>query len=194
MTAVLLQHPLIRTAMNDARRWCAGHLIEQRPAFRHAVAVAHEVIEHTGDPAPELIAAALLHDAPEFAPTELDLDTYLTATYGAATARLVNGLHAEHTALDGPDPAIEVSDPDLLLLSTADKVVAFRGNLRRAHASADVPAYFAAKTGMLRLLPYFRAFRQAGLGRVPAALSADLARSLDQVQAAAAAFPTRTST
>lgn len=191
MTASPLRHPLVQAAMDDARRWCQGHLIEQRPAFRHAAAVAHEVIEHTADPAPELIAAALLHDAPEFAPTDLDLDGYLTGVYGPVTARLVSDLHAEHMALNGPDPAVDVTDPDLLLLSTADKVVAFRGNLRRAHAGGDVPAYFGAKTGMLRLLGYFRAFQQAGLGRVPAALSADLAHSLDQVQAAAAAFRAR---
>ena len=194
MSAAPLRHPLVQAAMDDARRWCAGHLIEQRPAFRHAAAVANEVLSHATDASPELIAAAFLHDSPEFAPDDIDLNTYLADTYGERTAWLVSHLHAEHVALDGPDPAIDVRDPDLLLLSTADKVVAFRGNLRRAEASGDIPAYFAAKTGMLRLLPYFRAFQQAGVERVPAALSADLAHSLDQVDAAAAAFQKRHTT
>ncbi|GLY03780.1 metal-dependent phosphohydrolase [Actinoplanes sp. NBRC 101535] len=185
MTQPPLQHPLVLAAMADARRWCTGHLIEERPAFRHTVAVARTVLEHGGT-SPELLAAALMHDAPDLAPGDLDLPAYLATAYGPVTNRLVTALHQEHVALNEPDPTVDVSDPELVLLSTADKVVAFRGNLSRADLTGDRPAYFGAKTAMVRLLPYFHEFQRAGVGLVPAALSTALADSLLQVDAAIA--------
>lgn len=185
------RHPLVAAALADASVWCAGHLIEHRPALRHAAAVAHEVVQHTPEASPEVVAAALLHDAPEFAPACLDLPAYLTVNYGDRVAQLVVDLHAEHESLDTPEPTISTGDLALLMLSTADQAVAFRSNLHRAHTSGDVPAFFGAKTGMIRLLGYFHRYQRAGVGLLPATLSADLAASLDQVDAAVAAFRAR---
>ncbi|MET8149094.1 metal-dependent phosphohydrolase [Actinoplanes sp. NPDC049668] len=186
------RHPLVDAALTEARAWCAGHLIEERPALRHAAAVAYEVVQHTPDASPEVVAAALLHDAPECAPDDLDLSNYLTETYGGRVAQLVIDLHAEHQSLDTPNPRISTGDVTLLMLSTADQAVAFRSNLHRAHTSGDMAGFFGAKTGMICLLGYFRRYQQAGVGVVPATLSADLASSLDQIDAAMAAFRTRT--
>ena len=76
------RHPLIDNALADARRWCAGQVIDDRPALAHAARVAVTLGEHVTDPAPELIAAALLHDSPEFAPAGIDLDAVLGHRYG----------------------------------------------------------------------------------------------------------------
>jgi hypothetical protein len=58
------RHPLIDNALADARRWCAGQVIDDQPALAHAARVAMTLGDHVADPAPDLIAAALLHDSP----------------------------------------------------------------------------------------------------------------------------------
>jgi (p)ppGpp synthase/HD superfamily hydrolase len=90
------RHPLIDRALADARRWCAGQVIDDRPALTHAARVAVTLGEHVAHPAPELIAAALLHDSPEFAPAGIDLDAALGHRYGREVVRIVRALEAEH--------------------------------------------------------------------------------------------------
>jgi (p)ppGpp synthase/HD superfamily hydrolase len=118
----------------------------------HALHVAVTLGEHVSDPDPELIAAALLHDCPEFAPADLDLDAVLTECYGEVVVRIVRGGQAEHHALDTDHPIITIDEEPVLLASTADKIVAL-GSLRwRAEKSGDPVAFFTARPALLGLL------------------------------------------
>jgi hypothetical protein len=174
------RHPHLELALADARAWCHGEIIDQRPALSHAVQVA--VV--TGAAArqhpqhPLLPVAALLHDSPIFAPPGLDLDAYLDRRYGPAISRLVRGFERDHAAMDTDDPTIDLSDPDVVLLSTADKVVALSSMLRRCRRAADRCAFFAVRHPFLRLMPYFHACHAAAEPHVPADLSAAFARVL----------------
>jgi (p)ppGpp synthase/HD superfamily hydrolase len=162
-------------ALRDAQRWCTGHTIDDRPALAHAVRVAVTIGEHVLHPDPDLIAAALLHDIPDFAPRTPDIYQVLATAYGPQVPRIIAALHAEHQALDMPDPPIRVDDLPVLLASTADKIVALTSLLRRAHTSGDVT-----------LLPHFRAFHQAAHPRLPAGMSARLDTALALLERAAA--------
>lgn len=179
------RHRLVEHALGDARRWCAGQLIDDRPALVHAVRVALTLGEHLPDPDPKLIAAALLHDYPEFAPADLDIDAVLTECYGEAVVQVVRAGQAEHHALDTDTPIITIDERPILLASTADKIVAL-GSLRwRAEKSGDPVAFFAARPALLGLLPHFQAFRDAGAGRVPASMTRQLGAVLDTLAATA---------
>lgn len=165
------RHPLVDRALHDARRWCAGRIIDDRPALAHAARVAVTLGEHVTDPAPELVAAALLHDSPELAPPDTDLDTVLSGRYGWEVVRIVRALEAEHHAMDTEHPTIPVEDLPVLLASTADKIVALTSLSRRAARSGDAARFFAARPALLRLLPHLRAFRDAGACRIPAGMT-----------------------
>lgn len=178
------RHRLVDQALADAKRWCAGKVIDERPAFVHAVRVAYTIGEHVREPAQDLVAAALLHDAPEFAPPDVDLDVVLYFWYSAQVHRIVRALQAEHQALDRPDPPMGVEDPLVLLASAADRIVAFGSLLRRAGASGDAPAFFAARPALVALLPHFRRGQTAAVGRIPDTMSAALDRLLTAVQLA----------
>ncbi|MGH3772491.1 MAG: HD domain-containing protein [Pseudonocardiaceae bacterium] len=180
------RHPLVEHALRQARQWCAGQVIDERPALAHAVRVALLLGRHVTGATPELIATALLHDAPEFAPPHLDLDLALGQRYGAEVARIVRAVEAAHHALDSATPIIAVEDLPVLLVCTADKIVALESLLHRAEASGDVEGFFAARPGLLRLLPHFRAFCAAGVGRVPPSMSARLDQVLQDMAEATA--------
>lgn len=94
------RHPTVDTALALARTWCAGHVIDDAPALGHAIRVALTLDRHVPDAHPELVAAVLLHDSPEFAPAGLTLDELLTARLGPAVTRVVRALEAEHIGLD----------------------------------------------------------------------------------------------
>lgn len=175
---------IIDRALHDARTWCAGHTIDDRPALVHAVRVAVTIGEHVPKPPPELIIAALLHDAPDLIPTTVDIYHVLTATYGPEVSRIIAALQVEHQALDKPDPPIRVDDQPVLLTSTADKIVALASLLRRARASGDVASFFARRPVLCGLLPHFRAFQQAARPRLPASMSAHLGVVLTRVEQA----------
>ncbi|MFB9238371.1 metal-dependent phosphohydrolase [Plantactinospora siamensis] len=172
------RHPHVARALTDARAWCAGQIIDDRPALVHAVRVAVTLARYLPDPPTALIAAALLHDAPEFAPPDIDLPGVLTRRYGTEVTRIVYALHDEHAALDQPDPPINTSDQPVLLISTADKIVVFRSLVHRAHASGDAAAFYAARPALLRLLPHFHAMHQAARPHVPIAMAAHLGDAL----------------
>jgi len=180
------RHPLVNRALADARTWCAGKIIDERPALAHAARVAVTLGEHLDAPAPSLIAACLLHDAPEFAPRELDLDHVLADRYGSEVVRIVRALQAEHHALDTDHPIIPVDDLPVLLASSADKIVAFSSLVRRARRSGDVAGFFGCRRALLRLLPHFHDFARAASGRIPTSLSARLGDALNALTAAAA--------
>lgn len=168
------RHPLIERALADARTWTAGHIIDDRPAFVHAVWVAVTLGNHVPNPEPTLVAACLLHDSPEFAPPDIALDAVISERYGTETLRIIRALEVEHQALDTDDPIIDVTDPVTLQASTADKIVAIRSLLRRSVDSGDPDAFFAARPGLLRLLPHFDTFTDAGAGRLPASMTTEL--------------------
>ncbi|MFK3980579.1 metal-dependent phosphohydrolase [Micromonospora sp. NPDC050397] len=172
--------------MADARTWCAGRIIDDRPAFAHAVRVAVTLGLHVPDVAPDMVAAALLHDSPEFAPTGINLDAVLTTRYGREVTRVIRALEVEHAALDSSDPPVTVDDHPVLLISTADKIVALTSLLRRAVLSGNVDAFFGARAGLLRLLPYFRRCHRAGTEHLPPTMTDQLGIVLDQFDQATA--------
>lgn len=176
--------PIVEDALAVAKKWCAGHTIDDRPA-RVAVAVA--VGEHQPDVDLAVVAAALLHDAPEVAPVSLELDRFLTDRFSAEVRRLIRGMQFEHDTMDREEPLIpDLADSHLMLLSTADKVVALRSLLRRADLSGDVTAFFARRP-LLDLLAFFRTYQRTSIGAVPASLSLALDAVLaDLAQATAA--------
>lgn len=180
---------IIDHALRDARRWCAGHTIDDRPALVHAVRVAVTVGEHLPDPPHALVAAALLHDVPDLAPPTPDIYQTLAAGYGSEVPRIIAALQAEHRALDEPDPPVRVDDLPVLLVSTADKIVALGSLLRRARVSGNVPGFFARRPALRALLPHLRAFQQAADTRVPASMSARLDVTLTLLEQAIATIP-----
>ncbi|GIJ34466.1 HD domain-containing protein [Micromonospora sediminimaris] len=179
---------VIDRALRDARAWCAGHRIDDRPALVHAVRVAVIIGDHVPAPPREVIAAALLHDAPDLAPATVDVYQVLTAGYGPEVARIIAALQAEHSALDEPDPPICVDDQPVLLASTADKIVALTSLLRRARITGDVTGFFARRPVLCGLLPHFRAFQRAAHLRVPASMSAHLHAVLARLEQVTAAI------
>jgi (p)ppGpp synthase/HD superfamily hydrolase len=178
-------HALIHHALADARRWCAGRVIDDRPALAHAARVAVTLGEHVAAPGPELIAAALLHDSPEFAPADIDLDTVLRQRYGDEVMRIVRALQTEHHALDTDNPVIIADDRPVLLASTADKIVALTSLTRRAKKSGDSTGFFAARPALLKLLPHFQTFRAAGAGQIPPSMTRHLGAVLATLSATA---------
>ncbi|MFI6079216.1 metal-dependent phosphohydrolase [Actinoplanes sp. NPDC051343] len=178
------RHPLVKAAFRDARALYGDHQVEDRPALAHSAAVAAALVRHVPDASAELTAAALLHDAPEFAPAGVDVPVFLAGRYGEQTAHVVLALAAEHQALDQPDPPIDTTDYPVLLLSTVDKAVAFRSNIDRARRTGDAGAYFAAKVALVNLLDYFRAYHQAGLGLLPETLCQEYGQAISGVDTA----------
>jgi hypothetical protein len=170
------RHPVVADALDLARRWCAGHVIDGSPALVHAVRVALTLDRHVPTAPPELVAAVLLHDAPEFAPPDIDLDATLAARVGDPVVRVVRAIEEEHRAVAGQLlPAIRTDDPWTLLASTADKIVSFTSILRRA-AAADPEAYWRIRQPFLHRLPYFHAFHHAAACHLPLTMAEDLQR------------------
>ncbi len=180
------RHPLIDQALADARRWCAGRIIDQRPAVGHAVMVALVTAEHQPAVTPTQIVASLLHDAPEFAPADLDLDAYLTATYGADVTRVIRAVEQEHQDLEHDDPPIRTDDPAVVLLSTADKIVAMRSMVARSRRSPHATVFFLDRRAFLRLIPYFHAWACTVRGLVPDSMANELDRVMRIVDASTA--------
>ncbi len=169
------RHPLVDTALNLARTWCTGHVIDDAPALGHAIRVTLTLGRHLPAAPPELIAAALLHDSPEFA-AGVDLDEVLTSRLGPAVTWVVRAPEAEHAALDTVPggPPIPVNDPWVLHASAADKIVALTSMLRRAAAAGDPTAFWALRRAFRDLVPYFRAFHRLATPHLPASMAADL--------------------
>ena len=177
------RHPLIERALADARAWCEGHIIDDRPALAHAVRVAAKLDQHAPG-RPRLVCAALLHDSPEFAPARPALDGYLTGVYGTEVSRVVRAMAAQHHALDSDNPPIELEDQSVLLVAIADKIVALGSLLHRAHLSGDVTRFFARREPLLRLLPYFEGYQRTVAAWVPAAMAWELATVLERMRTA----------
>lgn len=173
--SVLPRHPLVIDALGLARTWCAGRIIDNAPAFGHALRVATVLGRHL-EPAPaELLAAALLHDAPDFAPPGIDLDTVLTARFGPAITRTVRELEREHAALnDRAEPDVAGVTDWTLYASTADKIVSLSSIVRRASRAPDPAAYWHRRPAFVARVPYFIAFAELASPRLPPGMAAEL--------------------
>jgi (p)ppGpp synthase/HD superfamily hydrolase len=181
------RHPVVAGALNLAHAWCAGHLIDGAPALGHAVKVALTLGRHISDPAPELVAAVLLHDSPEFAPPEVDLDTVLAARFGAPVARIVRALEREHLALDQRAISdVAMQDLWVLYVSTADKIVSLESILRRAARAPDAAAYWDTRPTFVARVPYFAAFHATAARHLPPGMSSELGRLVARAEQATA--------
>ncbi len=174
-----------------ARRWCAGRVIDQAPAFTHAVRVAEKLVEHWPDAPAVVAAAALLHDAPEFAPSTVDLGKVLTELVGydgATVAAVVWRVHGEHQRLNAMSmPAIDLEDAHTVVVIAADKVVALASMLRRAAQANDMSRFWATRAPFLARVRYFRAFTTVTRDLLPGGLHGNLDRVVADVERVTAA-------
>lgn len=181
----LSRHPVTAAALELARQWCAGEVIDGAPALRHAVRVARKLHDHLPHAAPALLAAALLHDSPYFAPATEDLDAVLRARVGPEAARIVRDLHREHQALaDHPAPPVGTDDPATLCASAADKIVSLQSILERAAAADDPVAYWRSRPAFVARVGYFSAFQRAAAPQLPEAMARELGGLVEAAQRA----------
>ena len=184
------RHPTVDTALELARIWCAGHVIDNAPALGHAIRVVRTVDRHLPGAHPELVAAALLHDSPEFAPAGVNLDELLTVRLGPAVTRVVRALEAEHAGLDTipGGPSIPVDDPWVLYTSAADKTIALSSMLLRAAAAPDPAEFWAQRAAFRALVPYFRAFHTAAVSHLPLSMAVEISPIVARVELAISAL------
>ncbi len=178
------RQPIVADALALAREWCAGHVVDGAPALGHACKIALVLGRHVPRAAPELIAAGLLHDCPEYAPKDVDLDALLTTRLGAPVVQVVRGLHRERTALGRrmvPDMTTE--DNWTLCVSAADKIVSLRSALRRADAP---PGYWHPPERFVDPVVYFGVFHTAAAPHLPPGMAGELARLVVRAEQASA--------
>jgi len=179
------RHPIVADALVLAGEWCRGQVVDGAPALGHAVRVALVLGCHIPAAAPELVAAVLLHDSPEYAPKDLDLDALLTVRLGPAVTRIVRGLEREHTALDQrPAPDVTTEDRWTLYASAADKIVSLLSILGRAARAPDRAAYWRSRRAFVDRVPYFAAFHTAAKPHLPPSMAGDLARPVVRAEQA----------
>ncbi|GAA1799316.1 metal-dependent phosphohydrolase [Planosporangium flavigriseum] len=158
-------------------------MIDGAPALAHAVDVALALGRHVPDAAPELVAAVLLHDSPEFAPSDIGLDTTLTTRLGAEVTRVVRAMEREHIVMaERAVPDVGTGDLWVTWASAADKLVSLRSILRRAARSADQAAYWRTRTAFVARVPYFRAFHTRTAPHLPARMSEELERLVTRAE------------
>lgn len=171
---VLLDHPTTRWALILARRWCKDRRIGSEDALSHALAVVDELQQHIHDVAPDVVAAALLHDSPDLAPPTVDLDASLAAL-SPEVARLVRALQDEHDQLAAGTLLMPpTGDLGLMQLSAADKIVSIQGVLHRAGLAADRSAYWTERREFVATLGYLRDFHHAAAQVLPPRMAGDL--------------------
>jgi hypothetical protein len=183
---------LVDKALLTSREFCAGKTIDGAPALAHAVKVTVKLGEHIPKAPPELVAATLLHDSPEFAPDELGLDELLRREFGATTLRVVRALEKEHhhlddlevDALDALVADMVINDPDTLHATTADKIVSFQSILRRADRSGDRAGFFAVRRPLAERMPYFRRYVDLSEGHIPNGMHTELDHYITQTEMA----------
>ncbi|GAB1688885.1 hypothetical protein [Krasilnikovia sp. M28-CT-15] len=175
--SALPRTPFVTAAILLARQWCEGQVIDGSPAIGHALKVARKVVEHVPGAAPDLIAAVILHDAPYFAPTDIDLDATLARQLSPAVSRLVRAIQREHDTMDKSIlPEVSVNEPDAVIASAADKVVSVGAILHRARHAANPSAFWSARTAFLNRTAYFVAFAEAARSVLPPTLTEELER------------------
>lgn len=186
---VLSRHPVTAAALQLARKWCEGQVIDGAPALRHAVQVARKLTEHLPDAPPELLAAVLLHDSPYFTPDPDGLDTVLTEHVGPRATEIVRNLEHEHEAMaEGPTPAITEENMLTVYASAADKIVSLTSILDRAAAADDPDAYWRTRRAFVTRIPYFRAFHQKAISHLPVSMAGELGALVARAERTAAAL------
>ncbi|MET0492938.1 MAG: metal-dependent phosphohydrolase [Actinoplanes sp.] len=166
---------MIDTAIELSRGFCEGHIIDGSPALGHALKVARKVGKHHPTASPDLVAAVILHDAPDFAPADMDLDNVLTERLSPAVTRIVRAIEREHEALGRSEvPDVQTDDLDVLIATAADKVVSIGAITQRARRSPDPVSYWGSRRPFIKRVPYFRAFAAAAEPHLPAGLAREL--------------------
>ncbi|RZU49063.1 hypothetical protein EV385_0798 [Krasilnikovia cinnamomea] len=167
--------PLVTQAITLARQWCQGHVIDGSPAIGHALKVARKVVEHLPDAPESLLAAVILHDAPYFAPKDLDLGLVLTDQLNPRVVQIVRAIQEEHDCLHhAVIPGVNVGEPDVIVASAADKVVSIGAILRRAQRHPTPAAYWMTRQPFVDRVPYFGAFATAAGPILPMTLAEEL--------------------
>ncbi|WP_055749638.1 hypothetical protein [Frankia sp. AvcI1] len=171
---------IVTAALDIARYWCAGQIIDGAPALGHAVRVALTLGRHLPDAPPELLAAVLLHDVPDYARADV-VDAEVGGWCGTNTLITLWAIHDEHTAMDlyrtSPASAVRRLSrlPDGVAAAlAADKTVSLRYVLTGARNAPDLAAFWATRHAFLTLVPYLRAFQAATAHRLPESLVRDL--------------------
>jgi hypothetical protein len=168
-------NPIVSGALALARQWCAGHVIDGRPALGHAVRVAIALDKYVPNADPQLIAAVILHDSPDYAPADIDLDQLLAQRCGPGAVHIVRGLQREHIALDqNPAPDVSTEDQWVLWASAADKIVSLRSILRRGQQAIDPCVYWQRRQPFINRIPYFAAFHAAAQPHLPLGMADEL--------------------
>lgn len=175
------RHPIVERALGLARQFCEEQVIDDAPAIAHAVKVATILVRHVPDATPEMIAAALLHDAPLFVSPTADLDELLTHAVADGVAPIVKALHVEHEAMmSGTAP--RVPERPVALIMAADKVVAFRALVERAHRAADEREFWSRRGTLRGLLPWFAEWCNRATPLLPGSLTFELAVAFERLE------------
>jgi hypothetical protein len=170
---------LVGTAIRLSRQWCAGRIIDGAPAIGHALKVANKLSDHLPSAPDALIAAVILHDAPSFAPADVDLDAVLGGL-GPSVLRIVRAIEREHVVLDGAgSPEVDTKDRAALIASAADKVVSIAAITRRGRRAPDERLYWDRRQAFVARVPYFQAFAAAAEPHLPVSLARELQRIVD---------------
>ncbi len=142
--------------------------------------VALTLGRHLPDAPPELLAAVLLHDVPDYARADV-VDAEVGGWCGTNTLITLWAIHDEHTAMDlyrtSPASAVRRLSrlPDGVAAAlAADKTVSLRYVLTGARNAPDLAAFWATRHAFLTLVPYLRAFQAATAHRLPESLVRDL--------------------
>jgi HD domain len=173
MSYLSQRHPMVAEALGLARQWCAGRRVDGTPALHHAVKVAMVTDRHLPDPAPALIAAALLHHAPFLAPADEDL-TALLARFGAAVPEVVEALYREHHGQGQSRPEFAEHDRGTPVAIAADHIVTLRSTLKRAAHAADPATYWRAVPAVAARLPRLDAFHRMAAPHLPPGMHGEL--------------------
>lgn len=170
---------LIMAARKLAQTACRGHIIDEAPAMRHAIRVSYTLASGVPDVPAWLVGAALLHDFPEFAPDDTDVNRILTEHVGSEGRAIILATHDLHTDLSrGATPTLDTSWTAFLHLFAADQIVAFDSLLTRAHFSGDPYAFIGKRQALINLLPWFRETQQRIAPHLPENLAARHNRKL----------------
>jgi hypothetical protein len=169
------RHPIVARALDLASTWCAGHVIGGAPALAHGMQVAATVDRLIPNAPAELIAVALLHDAPELAPTDMDLDSVLICQLGPAVTRALRALeHALAAGDNGDEIPVDPDDPWTLYASTADKIVSLTSVLRRSARADNAASYWCRRAHFIGQLPRYRRYSHRAAPHLPAGMAAEL--------------------
>ena len=160
----------------------------ETPYIGHLLGVASLVLEHGGDE--EQAMAAVLHDAIEDCGAEQE--AIIADRFGARVAGIVRGCTDADTFPKPPWQArkdayiahLEHADPDILIVSCADKLHNARAILTdlQTHGSSVFSRFSA---GQEKTVWYYRALAEVFGRRLPGALSRDLTSAVTQIEQAA---------